>query len=60
MRNNLQLTFNTKTGGLIVNCICRGTSTLKTNAAWRIPLGLFFVIPAIIICAIWTIPEVSK
>ncbi|KUL82581.1 hypothetical protein ZTR_09361 [Talaromyces verruculosus] len=49
--------FSLVTGGLIVNCICRGTSTLKTNAAWRTPFGLFFVIPAIIICVIWTIPE---
>ncbi|CAK7204953.1 hypothetical protein SEUCBS139899_007715 [Sporothrix eucalyptigena] len=49
--------FSLVTGGLIVNCIARGTSTLTTNAAWRIPMGLFFVVPAIIISVVWFIPE---
>lgn len=47
-----------QTGGLIVNCIARGTSTMTTNAAWRIPMGLFFVVPTIIIGCVWFIPEV--
>ena len=44
-------------GGLIINCICRGTSTLSSNAAWRIPIGLYYIVPTIVICLIWFIPE---
>ncbi|OOQ90959.1 putative sugar transporter [Penicillium brasilianum] len=50
-----QLSINL--GGLIINSICRGTSTLEGNKSWRIPFGLFYVIPTIIICLIWFIPE---
>ncbi|KAK0108694.1 hypothetical protein ONS95_003485 [Cadophora gregata] len=49
--------FSLVTGGFIVNIICRGTSTLPTNAAWRIPIGLFFVIPTIVLSLVWFIPE---
>ena len=44
-------------GGLIISCICRGTSTLPSNAAWRIPMGLYYIIPTLVICLIWFIPE---
>ncbi|ODQ73395.1 hypothetical protein LIPSTDRAFT_104968 [Lipomyces starkeyi NRRL Y-11557] len=49
--------FSLMLGGLLVNVVCRGTSTLNTSAAWRIPIGLFYVIPTIIMCTIWFIPE---
>lgn len=48
-----------QTGGLIVNCIARGTSSLSSNAAWQIPLGLFYVVPSVVAALIWFIPEVS-
>jgi MFS transporter, SP family, sugar:H+ symporter len=44
-------------GGIIINSVCRGTSTLTTNAAWRIPLGLFYIVPTIVASCIWFIPE---
>lgn len=52
--------MNIKLGGAVINSICRGTSTLEGNKSWRIPFGLFFVIPFFIICSIWFIPEVPS
>ncbi|KAH9209485.1 sugar transporter [Leptodontidium sp. 2 PMI_412] len=49
--------FSLLFGGLIVNSVCRGTSTMSTNAAWRIPMGLFFVIPSTVMAGIWFVPE---
>ncbi|OAA70612.1 General substrate transporter [Cordyceps fumosorosea ARSEF 2679] len=46
-----------KFGGLIVTSIVRGTSTIKGNASWRIPISLILVIPAFIIPLVWFIPE---
>lgn len=46
-------------GGLIINGICRGTSTIQNNNAWMIPYGLYYIIPTFVACAIWFIPEVS-
>lgn len=47
-----------KFGGLVVTSIVRGTSTIKGNASWRIPISLILVIPAILIVLVWFIPEV--
>ncbi|KAK5086701.1 hypothetical protein LTS08_007115 [Lithohypha guttulata] len=44
-------------GGFVINSVCRGTSTINDNKSWRIPLGLFYVIPVIIASLIWFIPE---
>ncbi|PKS08488.1 hypothetical protein jhhlp_004872 [Lomentospora prolificans] len=44
-------------GGLIINCICFGTSTIQDNRAWRIPLGLFYIVPTVVLSLIWFIPE---
>ncbi|PCH06712.1 Major facilitator superfamily domain, general substrate transporter [Penicillium occitanis (nom. inval.)] len=44
-------------GGIIINSVCRGTSELTTNAAWRIPQILFYVIPSIVAVFVWFIPE---
>lgn len=44
-------------GGIIINSVCRGTSGLSSNAAWRIPQGLFYIVPSIIATSIWFIPE---
>ncbi|CEL03029.1 hypothetical protein ASPCAL04188 [Aspergillus calidoustus] len=44
-------------GGIIINSICLGTSTLTSNAAWRIPQGLFYAVPSIVASCIWFIPE---
>ena len=44
-------------GGIIINSVCRGTSELTTNASWRIPLGLFYIVPTIVASCIWFIPE---
>ncbi|KXH25970.1 sugar transporter [Colletotrichum nymphaeae SA-01] len=49
--------FSLMFGTLIVNSICRGTSTLDGNASWRIPMGLFYVIPVIVMGLIFFIPE---
>lgn len=47
-------------GSLIVNSVCRGTSGLPGNEAWKIPFGLFFVIPVIVMALIFGIPEVKS
>lgn len=44
-------------GGIIINSVCLGTSDLSRNAAWRIPQGLFYVVPTIVASCIWFIPE---
>lgn len=44
-------------GGLVINCVCFGTSNLSSNKAWRIPLGLFYIVPTIILSLVWFIPE---
>ncbi|KAK7417604.1 hypothetical protein QQX98_004425 [Neonectria punicea] len=44
-------------GQLLMAVICRGTSEIQGHASWRIPLGLFFVIPSILAVGIWWIPE---
>uniref|UniRef100_L2FPI0 Sugar transporter n=1 Tax=Colletotrichum fructicola (strain Nara gc5) TaxID=1213859 RepID=L2FPI0_COLFN len=44
-------------GGLVINSICRGTSQFQDSRAYRIPFGIFYVIPTIVICLIWFIPE---
>lgn len=44
-------------GGIIINSICRGTSELPDNRAWRIPIGLFYIVPSIVLSLIWFIPE---
>lgn len=41
-------------------CICRGTSDLTDDSSWRIPFGLFYVIPVIVGTLVWFIPEVSE
>jgi SP family sugar:H+ symporter-like MFS transporter len=44
-------------GGIIINSVCRGTSGLTSNAAWKIPIGLFYIVPVTIASCIWLIPE---
>lgn len=46
-------------GGMVINWVCRGTSDIQDNRAWRIPLGLFYIVPTIVLSLIWLIPEVS-
>ncbi|QGA16551.1 hypothetical protein EYB26_004218 [Talaromyces marneffei] len=44
-------------GGIIINSVCRGTSEMTTNAAWRIPQMLFYIIPSVVAVCVWFIPE---
>ncbi|KAL2869712.1 general substrate transporter [Aspergillus lucknowensis] len=44
-------------GGILINSVCLGTSNLTSNAAWRIPQGLFYLVPSIVASCIWFIPE---
>lgn len=44
-------------GQLIGALVIRGTSTLSGEKAFRIPLGLLFVIPTLLFCGIWYVPE---
>lgn len=46
-----------KIGGLVVTSIARSTSKVPTDAAWRVPFGLIFVIPLIVSSLIWLTPE---
>ena len=49
--------FSLVLGGLVINCVCLGTSNLPDNRSWRIPIGLFYIIPTIIAAGIWFLPE---
>lgn len=49
--------FSLVLGGLVINCVCLGTSNLPDDRFWRIPIGLFYIIPAIIAAGIWFLPE---
>ncbi|KAK1720215.1 hypothetical protein CaCOL14_005865 [Colletotrichum acutatum] len=44
-------------GGLVINSICRGTSGFQDSRAYKIPFGLFYVIPSIVLALVWFIPE---
>ena len=44
-------------GSLIGSLICRGTGQLTGDEAWRIPLGMLFIIPTVMLCTVWYIPE---
>lgn len=46
-------------GGLLINGICKRTSTIQNNSAWMIPYGLYYIIPTFVASCIWFIPEVS-
>ncbi|KAL4913654.1 general substrate transporter [Aspergillus aurantiobrunneus] len=50
-----QLSLNL--GGVVISAVCYGTSRIMDNRAWRIPLGLFYIVPAIIAASIFFIPE---
>jgi MFS transporter, SP family, sugar:H+ symporter len=41
-----------------MSIICRATSEIPGNASWRIPYGLFFIIPTLLAVGVWWIPEV--
>ncbi|KAG7109049.1 Hexose transporter HXT13 like protein [Verticillium longisporum] len=44
-------------GGLPINSICYGTSKIDDNRSWRIPLGLFYIVPSIVAALIFLVPE---
>ncbi|TPX12979.1 uncharacterized protein E0L32_006624 [Thyridium curvatum] len=44
-------------GGLIINCIARGTGSMPGREAYMIPYGLFYVVPTIVSACIWFVPE---
>ncbi|OLN95876.1 Hexose transporter HXT15 [Colletotrichum chlorophyti] len=44
-------------GSLIMSIICRGTSEIEGHASWRIPYGLFLVVPSLLAVGIWWVPE---
>jgi MFS transporter, SP family, sugar:H+ symporter len=44
-------------GGIVINCVAYGTQNVKSNSSWRIPFGLFFIIPTLVAGLIWFVPE---
>ncbi|KAL1801703.1 hypothetical protein ACET3X_002045 [Alternaria dauci] len=44
-------------GGFVINSVCRGTSSIPDNRAWRIPLGLFYIVPTMIATLVFFTPE---
>lgn len=44
-------------GGFVINAVCKGTSGIQDNRAWRIPLGLFYIVPTIVLSLIFFTPE---
>lgn len=50
--------FSLIVGGLVINSICYGTARAFTdNRAWRIPIGLFYLVPTIVGSLIFLVPE---
>lgn len=44
-------------GQLLASLVCRGTSTIDGNSSWRVPMGLLFIIPSIVGCGAFFMPE---
>ncbi|KAL4958430.1 general substrate transporter [Aspergillus filifer] len=44
-------------GGVVINATCYGTSHINDNRSWRIPLGLFYIVPSIIAASVLFLPE---
>uniref|UniRef100_A0A8H7TWM9 Major facilitator superfamily (MFS) profile domain-containing protein n=1 Tax=Bionectria ochroleuca TaxID=29856 RepID=A0A8H7TWM9_BIOOC len=44
-------------GSLIMAVVCRGTSDIQGHDSWRIPFGLFFIVPTIVACGVWFTDE---
>lgn len=44
-------------GQLLASLVCRGTSTIDSNNSWRVPMGLLFIIPSIVGCGAFFMPE---
>lgn len=44
-------------GQLLASLVCRGTSTIDGNNSWRVPMGLLFIIPSIVGCGAFFMPE---
>lgn len=44
-------------GGLIIHIITNGTANRENSSAWRIPVGLFYIFPAIVGTLINFVPE---
>lgn len=58
-RGAMVATYNTSLviGMLVMSCICRGTSTIQGDAAWMIPVGLFYMIPSFVLVGSFWLPE---
>ncbi|PKY03801.1 general substrate transporter [Aspergillus campestris IBT 28561] len=44
-------------GQLVMSLICRATREIEGDSSWRVPLGLLYVIPGLVFCLGWLIPE---
>ncbi|KIX03300.1 uncharacterized protein Z518_06852 [Rhinocladiella mackenziei CBS 650.93] len=44
-------------GQLVQSLICRGPRGIQDDRAWRIPLGLFFIVPSITAVGVWFMDE---
>ncbi|KAF5012258.1 hypothetical protein FDECE_1639 [Fusarium decemcellulare] len=44
-------------GGLVVSGVARGTSSMQSPSAYLIIFGLFYIVPTIVVIAIWFVPE---
>ncbi|KAH6652562.1 general substrate transporter [Truncatella angustata] len=50
--------FSLLVGGLVINSVCYGTARrFADNRAWRIPIGLFYIVPTIVGSLVLFIPE---
>jgi hypothetical protein len=43
-----------------MSIICFGTEKIDDDRQWKIPFGLFFIIPTIVAAGIWFVPEVRN
>lgn len=49
--------FSLVVGGMVINSVCFGTSTLPDSRAFRIPFGLFYIVPTTVLIGTYFIPE---
>ena len=58
-RGAMVATYNTSLalGMLVMSSICRGTSSIRGKASYLIPLGLFYLVPVIVLFFSFFIPE---
>lgn len=49
--------FNHVFGSFIMSCITYKTSQWDTDACWKVPIAVLFIIPSLVLLLAWRLPE---